>query len=188
MKPSDNEAANTTASLGEPLPSSRPPVPHPVDHTPGREDTYVPATRSTSYLRNAVAEISPETVAHFDKELREDTAPGEPGERLRALRGFLLRWIEYIAIHGDHTTGRHIDAADTPEEHAHRYSQARARVRREHFPDAADDPDSLRVRTYPHNGRWRAVCPITMIRCDRDTEEAAQNAMHAALSRLLSGM
>lgn len=172
---------------------SRALVPFPVDHGEDRENTPVPATRSVSYLRNAVAEISPPTVAVFDEELREDTAPTDPEDKLHGLRRFLHRWIEYIAVQGDHPTARYLEAAQGDEETIARYREVVERVRREQYPDARDGILKLRVEC--DGNQWMAVCPITMLRVFKHVgadSEAARRAAHDALTadllRLLTGM
>lgn len=193
-----DELADAFAKIRtDPMAGTRAVLPHPVDHAEDREDTPVPATRSVSYLRNAVAEISPPTVAAFDEELREDAQGDTPEDRLRGLRRFLMRWIEYIAVQGDHATGRALadaeqaaiaDPENDVEPFAELFGEVMERVHREHFPDAADNPTSLAIRVAPHGSQWKAVCPITMIRVIRDNEEAARTGLEAALHRLLSGI
>ncbi|MFC4328333.1 hypothetical protein ACFPC0_10895 [Streptomyces andamanensis] len=172
--------------------NSRALYPVPVDHSPGREDVYVPATRSVSYLRNAVADISPATVAHFDDELRDATAydpdRGVDGQ-VRGLRGFVLRWIDYIAIQGNHATARHIEQAADVDEMAERFSAAMAAAHRRYFPDAGDQDGhelSVQVREKPSGGHT-AVCPITQLRAEADTPDKAAARLHALLMEWITG-
>lgn len=162
---------------------SRALVPYPPD--PDRAPVAVPATRSISYLRNAVGDISPPTVAVFDTELREDVTGTSPDIKVRALRQFLCRWIEYIALLGDPANERRLDQADTPDTYADVFTATMEHIHREQFPDAT--PGSLAVRITPHGTRWRAVCPITMIRTTRDTEDEATLALKLALLELVTG-
>ncbi|MEV6399959.1 hypothetical protein AB0M39_35095 [Streptomyces sp. NPDC051907] len=181
-----DELAAAIAQIKEdPDSVGRPIVPFPVDHSEGREPVYVPAARSVSYLRGAVADISPPTVAVFDQELAEDVTGDSPDVKTRALRSFLLRWIEYIALTGDPATGRYLDEADTPDEYASRFAETMERIHREHFPDA--DGHSFAVRVNRDGSQWRAVCPVTMIRVDRPTEAEAELALSMALLELVTG-
>lgn len=165
--------------------SVRPVLPHPVDYDRFTGRVYVPATRSISYLRGSVADISPPTVAVFDQELAEDVHGGTTEIRLQALRSFLLRWIEYIAVFGDPDTGRALAQAPDPETYGAVFSQAMNRVLREEFPDTADD--TLAIRTFTDGERWHALCPITMIRVFRKTQEEAELALRMALLELITG-
>lgn len=166
--------------------------PVPVDHSPGRENVYVPATRSVSYLRNAVADISPETVRYFDDELRAATAydpeQGADGQ-IRGLRVFVLRWIDYIAIQGDHDTARHIEAAQTHDELAERYAKAMREAHMRYYPDAGDQfGNELSVQTRPRpGGGHTAICPVTQLRADGSTPEEAQNRLRAMLLEWVTG-
>jgi hypothetical protein len=173
-------------------PGTLPLVPVPVDHSPGRPRTYVPATRSASYLRNAVAEISPETVAHFDNELQEMTRftpeRGKDGQVV-GLRMFTTRWVEYIAVQGDHDTARHINDSENGEELAERFGQAMRRVHTEYFPDAGTEPGAeLGVQTLPQPGRgFVAVCPVTQLRAQAPTEGEAQARLRGMLLEWITG-
>lgn len=166
-------------------PGARPMTPFPIEYDTFSERVYVPATRSVSYLRNAVGDISPRTVAAYDTELREDVTGETPEARIHALRCFLLRWIEYISVFGDPDTGRHLAQADTAQEYGLRFAKAMERVVREEFPDAAEGGLAVRVST--DGRRWTAVCPITMIRVSRPTEHEAGLALRSALMELISG-
>lgn len=166
-------------------------IPVPVDHSEDRERVYVPATRSISYLRNAVADISPATVAYFDKEMAEATRYTEErgvNGQVGGLRAFVLRWVEYIAVQGDHATARHIEASDTVEEAADRYGQAMAAVHREYFPDAGDDQgQELSVQLRSVGRAWTATCPITQLRAEGPTEQAASGKLRALLMEWITG-
>ena len=174
-------------------PGPVPLVPVPVDHTPGRARTYVPATRAPSYLRAAVEEISPETVSHFDTELQEATRLTEERGRdgqIQGLRAFTVRWVEYIAIQGDHAKARHLNDSSSGEELAGRFGQAMAQAHREWFPDAGYEPgQELSVQTRERLGRggYAAVCPVTMLRAEGATEEEAQGRLRGQLLEWITG-
>lgn len=175
-----------------PAPGSLPLVPVPVDHTPGRARTFVPATRAASYLRNAVAEISPETVTHFDTELQEMTRFTEERGRdgqIRGLRMFTMRWVEYIAIQGNHGLARHINSSSSGEELTERFGEAMRTVHRECFPDAGREPGTeLMVQTRPQPGRgYMAVCPVTQLQATGPTEEQAQAHLRGLLLEWITG-
>jgi len=189
-----DELALAVAALREnpdTAPGALPIAPVPVDHSEGREDTYVPATRSISYLRNAVAEISPGTVKHFDEELADATRYTDQGGvngQIHGLRAFVLRWIDYIAIHGDHATARHIDAAPTAAEAAERYAEAMRAAHRAYFPDAGDaHGQELSVQLRSTGGTWTATCPITQLQATGPTEEAASGKLRALLMEWITG-
>lgn len=189
-----DELAQALAALREDpenAPGSIRVIPAPVDHSEGREDTYVPATRSISYLRNAVADISPPTVRHFDEELAEATRHTEErgvNGQIHGLRVFVLRWVEYIAIQGNHALARHIDQADTIEETAARYTDAMATVHREYFPDAGDEAgQELSVQLRRVGRGWTATCPITQLRAEGPTEQAASGKLRALLMEWITG-
>lgn len=173
--------------------SSIPFTPIPVDHSEGRPTTWVPATRAPGYLRDAVAEISPKTVAHFDAELQEMTRfTGENGRdgQIRGLRMFVMRWVEYIALQGDHVRARHIKAAADPEEFAERFSEAMRATHRAYFPDAGRQPGTeLAIQTQKIPGRngYLAVCPVTQLRAEGDTEEKAQAKLRGLLLEWITG-
>lgn len=166
-------------------------TPVPVDHSEGRERTYVPATRSISYLRNAVSEISPETVKHFDEELSAATRYTEDGGvngQIHGLRAFVLRWVDYIAIEGDHATARHIDAAPNREEAGERYAEAMRAAHRENYPDAGGAAgQELSVQLRPVGRAWTATCPITMLTATGPTEQAASGKLRALLMEWITG-
>lgn len=174
-------------------PGSLPLVPIPVDHSEGREQIFVPLTRSTGYLRDAVAEISPETVTHFDAEFQEMTRYTEEHGRagqIRGLRMFILRWVEYIALQGDHDTARHINSSTSAEELAERFGEAMRQVHAVYFPDAGHEPGSeLSVQTRERLGRggYVAVCPVTQLRAEGATEDQAQERLRAALLEWITG-
>lgn len=173
-------------------PCAHPLVPIPVDHAPGRPRTYVPATRSVSYLRAAVGEISPETVAHFDAELQQMTRPGEDGRdgQIRSFRMFIMRWVEYIAIQGDHDLARHINDSANGEELADRFGQAMRRAHSALFPDAGHEPGSeLGVQTYARPGRndYVTVCPVTQLRAEAPTQEQSQAMLRGLLLEWITG-
>jgi hypothetical protein len=164
---------------------ARPLTPHPVDHSPGRAPVYVPTTRSVSYLRNAVADISPPTVETFDDELRQDTHHDSPDDRIKGLREFVLRWVEYIAIHGDHDRARELEDADTPEDFARRFGLLMDDTHQHYFPDARGA--DLSIRCYSDGRQWVAVCPVTMLRYFRPTEQQARAALRAGLLEMVTG-
>jgi hypothetical protein len=170
---------------------SFPLVPVPVDHSEGREHTWVPSTRSVGYLRNAVAEISPATVSHFDDELQRMTRLTDDGRdgQIRRLRVFIMRWVEYIAIQGDHATARHIDTSTTGEELAERFQAAMRRVHEQYFPDAGTVPgQELMVQTRARaGGGYTAVCPVTQLRAEGPTEAHAQDRLRALLLEWITG-
>jgi len=173
-------------------PGTLPLVPVPVDHTHGRTRTYVPATRAASYLRAAVAEISPETVTHFDAELQQMTRFTEEHGRdgqIRGLRMFTTRWVEYIAIQGNHALARHINSSTSGEELAERFGLAMAEAHAVHFPDAGREPGTeLGVQTHERPGRgYMAVCPVTMLRAEGRTEEEAQARLRGQLLEWITG-
>lgn len=170
---------------------ARPLTPIPVDHSEGREPVYVPATRSVGYLRNAVAEISPETVSYFDDELQDMTRLTEDGRdgQIHRFRMFVMRWVEYIALHGDHATARHIQSSRSGEELAARFQEAMRRVHARHFPDAGNEPGrELGVQTRPNpRGGYTAVCPVTQLRADGATEAQAQQRLRGLLLEWITG-
>lgn len=163
--------------------NARPVIPHPL--APGRPAVYVPATRSVSYLRNAVADISPPTVADFDTELREDVTGDDSYARIRSMRAFILRWIEYIALAGDPDVERELSQATDGSDYAARFNDVMTRLRRREFPDARGG--DLAVFTEPWRDGYRAVCPITMIRTTGPTADHAHDAMRGALTELITG-
>lgn len=163
----------------------RPLNPHPVDHSPGRPQVYVPAVRSVSYLRGAVADISPLTVEDFDRELRQDTTADTPDAQINGLRAFLVRWTEYVALQGDHDRMRRIEAAQDSEEFGTLLSEALADAHRRYFPDAHGGDFSVRIAQ--EGDRYTAVCPVTLLRRTRATPEDATQALRAALLGLLTG-
>lgn len=174
----------------ENVPGSRELFPHPVDHTYGTPDVYVPATRSIGYLRGAVADISPPTVANFDAELTQDTAPRDDRDRVAGLRSFVRRWVEYIALQGTHSRARYIERAADVDDFTNRFAEMMAEVSKECFPDAHDglsDPGDLSIRVGADGDRAYALCPITMIRVVHDTPEEAVKALHGALSEMVTG-
>jgi hypothetical protein len=170
---------------------SFPLVPVPVDHSEDREQTYVPPTRSVGYLRNAVADISPETVSHFDDELQQMTRLDEDGRdgQIRRFRIFVMRWVEYIALQGDHATARHVNSSTSGEELAERYQAAMRRIHETYFPDAGREPGrELMVQTLTRTGGgWTAICPVTQLRADGPTEGQAQDRLRGLLLEWITG-
>jgi hypothetical protein len=167
-------------------------VPVSVDHSEGREQTYVPLTRSVGCLRDAVAEISPETVSHFDAELQQMTRLTETGRdgQIRRFRMFILRWVEYIAIQGDHATARYINSSSSADELAERFSEAMRRVHATYFPDAGHEPGrELMVQTRERLGAggYVAVCPVTQLRAEGATEAEAQERLRGQLLEWFTG-
>lgn len=186
------EAISRLRHDAEAGPDWQPLVPVPVDHTQGRPRTWVPATRSAGYLRDAVAEISPDTVAYFDAEYqqmtRHTTEHGRDGQ-VRGLRMFTGRWVDYIAIQGDHDTVRHINASENGEEMAARFSAAMRRAHQEYYPDAGTEPGGeLGVQTQARpGGGYSAVCPVTQLRAPGATPEEAQRRLRGLLLEWITG-
>lgn len=149
-------------------------------------DVPVPATRSASYLRTAVAEIDPDLVAEFDQELQAASIHTDIHTQLAAYREHTHRWLLYIALYGDPVNRQLLHQA-TGAEDGEALFELHRQVNRSLFPDAEDEPEDLGVRVFNHRGRWRAVCPVTLLRTDHPTEQGARDALQAALMALHTG-